>query len=177
MTSKIAETEKEKNKLLNEISELKQASEATASRLEKESTNIEVYEKEIKELKRTISDLEIFEAEFKGITENNSNLKKKIESLEEQITALPVLTENDVIIHLSDVQMSYMNELLKNERAVKAFNEEHEHPVMPKLDDEKNSQIGNMLLAWFFNGAWFTYRPFAKLDIRKWLKTRENETA
>jgi len=37
LTSKIAETEKEKNKLLNEISELKQASEATASRLEKKA--------------------------------------------------------------------------------------------------------------------------------------------
>jgi uncharacterized coiled-coil DUF342 family protein len=37
LTSKIAETEKEKNKLLNEISELKQASEETASRLEKKA--------------------------------------------------------------------------------------------------------------------------------------------
>ncbi len=172
--------------LTKELSEAKEFSGKVEKELEYYTKENKEYESNIAELQQKIKEFESnntdiselkqkYNEEFAELKAENTTLKQKIEIYEEQLSGKIELSENQIILNLTDVQKDYLQELIKSKKFVLFLKEANkkgkfEEIIKPLIAEEKED-TGRALLGWFFYSAKLNKYPLIPFD--KWFNKRK----
>jgi len=182
LKSKIEQLTKE----LSEAKELKEINESIDKELQYYMKENKLYENNIAELQEKIKELESnntdiseitekHNAELSGLLAEKTAIEQKLSAALEQLNNKIELSENQVILSLTDIQKYYLQNLIKDKRFVLFLKEANKKgkfdAIIKPLIAEEKEDTGRALLGWLFYSAKLNKYPLISFD--KWYKSNK----